>query len=200
LDGSVGVAAVELYSFNGGSQINFSTAASNTTPANRMTILNNGNIGMGVTNPSKKLTVAGRMSTTAIVSGNLIAGNIYSNISTSPSYILITDLNEVAGFSMSGKVNAASYTCWNISDIWIEKDYSSTTARAGIVGSYKSGCDFSIVDISYGAGRYVALRFTSNPEIDVMFTGYRLADLYQSDGTATVATSGVTVNGTYASY
>jgi hypothetical protein len=159
-----------------------------------------GNVGIGVTNPSKKLTVAGRMSTTAIVSGNLIAGNIYSNISTSPSYILITDLNEVAGFSMSGKVNAASYTCWNISDIWIEKDYSSTTARAGIVGSYKSGCDFSIVDISYGAGRYVALRFTSNPEIDVMFTGYRLADLYQSDGTATVVTSGVTVNGTYASY
>jgi hypothetical protein len=175
-------------------------AYSDFTQGNHFNITTGGNVGLGVTNPSKKLTVAGRMSTTAIVSGNLIAGNIYSNISTSPSYILITDLNEVAGFSMSGKVNAASYTCWNISDIWIEKDYSSTTARAGIVGSYKSGCDFSIVDISYGAGRYVALRFTSNPEIDVMFTGYRLADLYQSDGTATVATSGVTVNGTYASY
>jgi hypothetical protein len=174
----------------------------NETAGNQpFTITSGGNVGIGVTNPSKKLTVAGRMSTTAIVSSNLIAGSIYSNISTSPSYILITDLNEVAGFSMSGKVNAASYTCWNISDIWIEKDYSSTTARAGIVGSYKAGgCDFSIVDISYGAGRYVALRFTSNPEIDVMFIGYRLADLYQSDGTATVVTSGVTVNGTYASY
>jgi hypothetical protein len=173
----------------------------NETAGNQpFTITSSGNVGIGATNPSKKLTVDGRMSTSAIVSGNLIAGNIYTNISTSPSYILITDLNNTAGFSMSGKVNAASYTCWNISDIWIEKDYSSTTARAGIVGSYKSGCDFSIVDISYGAGRYVALRFTSNPEIDVMFTGYRLADLYQSDGTATVATSGVTVNGTYASY
>ena len=164
------------------------------------TISTNGNVGLGVTNPSKTLTVAGRMSTSAIVSGNLIAGNIYTNISTAPSYILICDLNNAAGFSMSGKVNAASYTCWNISDIWIKKDYSSITAAAGITGAYKSGCDFSIVDISYGAGRYIALRFTSNPEIDVMFTGYRLNELYQSDGTAMVVTSGVTVNGTYASY
>jgi hypothetical protein len=174
----------------------------NETAGNQpFTITSGGNVGIGVTDPSKKLTVAGRMSTTAIVSSNLIAGSIYTNISTSPSYILIVDLNVSAGFSLVGKVNAASYTCWNISDIWIEKDYSSLTARAGIVGSYKAGgCDFSIVDISYGAGRYVALRFTSNPEIDVMFVGYRLADLYQSDGTATVVTSGVTVNGTYASY
>ena len=165
------------------------------------TIQTNGNIGVNTSTPTKKFEVNGRMGATATVSNSLIAGNIYSNIPTSPSYILITNLNETAGFSMSGKVNAVSYTCWNISDIWIEKDYSSTVARAGITGSYKAGgCDFSIVDINYGAGRYVALRFTSNPEINVMFIGYRLADLFQSDGTATVVTSGVSVNSTLASY
>ena len=159
-----------------------------------------GNVGIGVLNPSKKLEVNGRMSTTAIVSGNLVAGNIYSNISTSPSFIIICNLNNAAGFSLSGKINAASYTCWNVSDVYIRKDYSALTGTAVITGVAKSGCDFSVVDISYNGDRFIALRFTGNPEIDVMWTGYRLAELFQSDGTATVLTSGVSVNSTYASY
>jgi hypothetical protein len=159
-----------------------------------------GNVGIGVTNPLKKLEVNGRMSTTAIVSGNLVAGNIYSNISTSPSFIIICNLNNAAGFSLSGKINAASYTCWNVSDVYIRKDYSALTGVAVITGVAKSGCDFSVVDISYNGDRFIALRFTGNPEIDVMWTGYRLAELFQSDGTATVLTSGVSVNSTYASY
>lgn len=158
-----------------------------------------GNVGIGVVNPLKKLEVNGRMSTTAVVSGNIIVGNIASNIATSPSFILIVDLNDAAGFSLSGKVNAASYTCWNISDIWIKKDYSATTSAAGITGAYKSGCDFSIVDCNYGGGRYIALRFTSNPEIDVMFTGYRLNSMFNADGSAQVVT-GATVNSTLATY
>lgn len=139
------------------------------------------------------------MSATAIVSGNIIAGNIASNIATSPSFILICDLNNSAGFSMSGKVNAASYTCWNVSDIYIRKDYSATTGAAVITGVSKSGCDFSIVDINYGGDRFIALRFTGNPEIDLMCTGYRLNSVFNSDGTANVVT-GATVNSTYASY
>lgn len=159
-----------------------------------------GNVGIGVLNPSKKLEVNGKIGSPAIVSNSIIAGNIYTNISTSPSYILLCDLNNAAGFSLSGKVNAASYTCWNISDIWIYKNYSSTNGSGGISGQYKSGCDFSIVDINYGSDRFIALRFTSNPEINVMFTGYRLSSLFASDGTATVVTSGVSINTTYASY
>jgi hypothetical protein len=170
-----------------------------------------GSMGVGTSNPQYTLDVNGSgrfvgalyanntIYGTRIIGGNLIAGNMASNMPTSPSYILILDINDIAGFSMSGKVNAASYTCWNISDIWIEKDYSSTTVRAGIEGKYKSGCDFSIVDISYGAGRYIAFRFTSNPEVDVLLTGYRLTNQV-SGGSFQVITSGVTVNGTYASY
>jgi hypothetical protein len=49
----------------------------NETAGNQpFTITSSGNVGIGVTDPSKKLTVAGRMSTTAIVSSNLIAGSI----------------------------------------------------------------------------------------------------------------------------
>jgi len=165
----------------------------------KFAIDSSGNVGIGTYSPTKLLEVNGRMYTTAIVSGNILAGNISSNIASSPSFILICDLNNSAGFSMSGKINAASYTCWNISDIWIKKDYSSTNAAAGITGAYKSGCDFSIVDCSYSGGRYIALRFTGNPEIDVMCTGYRLNALFAASGEATVVT-GATVNSTLASY
>ena len=158
------------------------------------------NAGTGAITTSSNLSINGRLyGAYGIISSNFIAGNIASNMPSSPAYILILDLNDIAGFSMSGKVNAASYTCWNISDIWVEKDYSSMVARAGIEGKYKSGCDFSIVDISYGAGRYIAFRFTSNPEIDVMLTGYRLTNQV-SGGAFQVVTSGVSVNSTYASY
>jgi hypothetical protein len=50
LDGSFGVGAIELVSFNGGSQINFATAGSNTTPTERMRITSGGNLLVGTTN------------------------------------------------------------------------------------------------------------------------------------------------------
>jgi hypothetical protein len=170
-----------------------------------------GSMGVGTNNPQYTLDVNGsgrfvgnlyannKLYTTTVIGANLVAGNISSNMPSAPAYILIVDLNNIAGFSLSGKVNAASYTCWNISDIWIQKNYSSTTASAGIEGKYKSGCDFSIVNINYGAGNYIALRFTSNPEIDVLWTGFRLTDQV-SGGAFQVITSGVTVNSTYATY
>ena len=140
-----------------------------------------------------------KLNTNVIIGGNLIVGNIASNMPSAPAYILLVDLNNAAGFSLSGKVNAASYTCWNVSDVYIRKDYSSLSGQAVITGVAKSGCDFSVVDITYNSGRYIALRFTSNPEIDVLWTGYRLTDQL-SNGAFQVITSGVTVNSTYASY
>jgi len=140
-----------------------------------------------------------KLNTNVIIGSNLVAGNISSNMPSAPAYILLCDLNVAAGFSLVGKVNAASYTCWNVSDVYIRKDYSSLSGQAVITGIAKSGCDFSVVDITYNSGRYIALRFTSNPEIDVLWSGYRLTDQV-SNGSFQVITSGVTVNSTYASY
>jgi hypothetical protein len=170
-----------------------------------------GSMGVGTNNPQYTLDVNGTgrfvgklyansaLYTSRIIGGNLVAGNIASNMPSSPAYILLCDLNVAAGFSLSGKVNAASYTSWNVSDVYIRKDYSSLSGQAVITGVAKSGCDFSVVDITYNSGRYIALRFTSNPEIDVLWTGYRLTDQV-SNGEFQVITSGVTVNSTYASY
>ena len=159
-----------------------------------------GKVGIGVTNPTKLFEVNGRMATSATVSTNLIAGNIASNMPSSPAYIPIFNLAEAAGMSLVGFVNAASYTCFNISQIYIKKEYSGTGITAGITGLYKLSCDFSIVNITYSGVTYVALRFTSNPEIDVMWTGYLLNYAFNSDGSAQVWTSGVTLNSTYATY
>jgi hypothetical protein len=167
---------------------------------NFFTITTAGRVGIGTTTPTKTLEVSGRMSTSAIVSGNLIAGNISTNISGT-YYMLICDLNNAAGFSLSGKINAASYTVWNITDLYIRKNYDATTGVAVVNGTAKSGCDMAVVDISYSGGRYIAIKFNGNPEIDVLWTGYRLNELFASDGTATlISTSGVTENSTYASY
>ena len=59
LDGAFGVAAIELNSFDGGSQILFSTINSNTTPTERMRITSGGNVGIGTSSPTETLTLAG---------------------------------------------------------------------------------------------------------------------------------------------
>jgi hypothetical protein len=174
------------------------------TPSERLTILNNGNMGVSVTSPASKLHVGGNIKYSGrIFSSQAIVGNISSNLTgaAAPSYILVYDLNETAGWSLVGHCNAASWTCWNISQIYIQKNYSSTAASAGITGLYKSGCNMTIVDLSYGGGRYIAIGYTSNPEIDVVWTGYNLTNQFTSDGQATVvAGASVTVNATLATY
>lgn len=169
------------------------------------TIKASGNTGVGITSPLVKLDVDGNIKNTArVFSGNAVTGNIAPNLDSAftRNYILICDLNDIAGFSLSGFMNAASYTCWNISSFYIMKNYSATTATAGITGQFKAGgCDMNIVDLSYGGGRYIAIGYTSNPEIDVIWTGYRLTHMLNSDGSAQVVRqSFVTVNSTLASY
>tara|TARA_R110001606_G_C15056125_1_gene614169 strand:- start:47 stop:541 length:495 start_codon:yes stop_codon:yes gene_type:complete len=164
-----------------------------------MTFLPSGNVGIGVTSPGAELHVVGRVKTTRIVSSNIILGNIRSNV-VGTAYMLLVDLNITAGFSLAGKVNAASYTTWNVSDIYVRKNYNATTGYATITGISKSGSTLSVVDISHSSGRFIALKLTGDPEVDVMWAGYRLDDLFQGSGEVTTLTSGVTENSVYASY
>jgi hypothetical protein len=164
-----------------------------------------GNVGINQTQPQSKLDVNGSIKNGGrVYSGNSVIGNIATNLdgSFTRSYLLICDLNDIAGFSLNGFMNAASYTCWNMSSFYIMKNYSSTTCTAGITGQYKAGgCDMNIVDLSYGGGRYIAIGYTSNPEIDVVWTGYRLLHMLNADGSAQVIRQAyVTVNSTLATY
>ena len=164
-----------------------------------MTFLPSGNVGIGTTSPGAELQVVGRVKTTRIVSSNIILGNIRSNV-VGTAYMLLVDLNVTAGFSLAGKVNAASYTTWNVSDIYVRKNYNATTGYATITGISKSGSTLSVVDISHSSGRFIALKLTGDPEVDVMWAGYRLDALFQGSGEVTTLTSGVTENSVYASY
>jgi hypothetical protein len=141
--------------------------------------------------------------TTRVFSGNSYVGNLSPNLNTAytRNYLLVCDLNNAAGFSLNGHMNAASYTCWNMSSFWIMKNYSSTNGSAGITGMYKSGCDMNIVDLNYAGGRYIAIGYTSNPEINGSWIGYRVNHMLNADGSAIVVPdSSVSINATYASY
>jgi len=162
-------------------------------------VIINNKLGIGTTLPDGVLHVIGKVNTNRIVSGNLIMGNIRSNLTTT-TYLLLVDLNVSAGFSLVGELNAASYTTYNVSRIYVRKNYNATTGTAVITGIAKSGSNLSVVDISHSSGRFIAIKLTGDPEIDVMWTGYRLNGQFNSDGTIKILTSGVTENSVYASY
>ena len=181
------------------SGLNVAFRAGTPTPAEVMRIASNGNVGIGTTSPDGALHVVGKINTTRIISSNLILGNIRSNLTTT-TYLLLVDLNVSGGFSLVGELNAASYTTYNVSRIYVRKNYNATTGVAVITGIAKSGSNLSVVDISHSSGRFIAIKLTGDPEIDVMWTGYRLNDQFNSDGTIKILTSGVTENSVYASY
>jgi hypothetical protein len=175
-----------------------------TNSTTAMTITSDRKVGINTTSPQYLFNVAGgRANLPYICSNQFIAGQISGNLNAvnSPNFILLFNMTDnPAGWSCSGTVNAAAWDCWNISTMWIRKLNGGTTANAGITGLYKSGCDFAICDITYNSKRWLAFRFTSNPEIDVMLTGYGLNTEFSSDGSAQVVYSGVTVNSLLASY
>lgn len=170
----------------------------------RMRITSDGKVGINTGSPQYLFAVAGgRANLPYICSNQFIAGQISGNLTAAnaPNYILMFNMtDDQAGWSCAGTINAAAWDCWNISTIWVRKLNASTTVNAGITGLYKSGCDFAICDITYIGKRWIAFRFTSNPEIDVMLTGYGLNTQFNSDGSAQVVYSGVSVNSILASY
>jgi hypothetical protein len=176
----------------------------NTTNAERMRITSDGRVGINTTTPQYLFNVSGgRANLPFVCSNQFIAGQITGNLNAvvSPNFILLFNMTDnPAGWSCSGTVNAAAWDCWNISTMWIRKLNGGFTVNAGITGLYKSGCDFAICDITYNGKRWLAFRFTSNPEINVMLTGFGLNSTFNSDGSAQVVSSGVSINSTLASY
>jgi hypothetical protein len=138
----------------------------------------------------------------AIISNNYVTGNISSNLNGSQTWFLLAE-NENAspGYMMQGSVMAGSYTAWSMFNIWIRKVYTTDTVVASITGLTRDGSfTVEVQRVTYGGTKYIALYFSgSNPEIDVLWTGYRLDSLVTNNEFLKV-TSGVTVVSTVASY
>jgi len=85
-DGSNGVANVVMETSSGGSAIAFGTAATAGLPAERMRIMGNGYVGIGVTNPGNRLQVSGNIYSTDTVFGRNIKPEAWASITAgSPS-------------------------------------------------------------------------------------------------------------------
>jgi len=95
-----------------------------------------------------------------------------------------------------GTVVCASWTCWNVTDVYIRKSYASTAVAATVTGVSKGGGqDMAIVDVNYGGVRYLAFKFSGgNGEIDMNLTGFQLSSYL------TYVSSVTSENSTIASY
>jgi len=160
-----------------------------------------GNVMIGTTTDNGyKLQVNGNVNAnglyinTGTFSSGSVAGRISSNVSGT-TYCLLARLDQDAGWIARGTVVCASWTVWNVSDVYIRKAYASSSVTASITGVSKSGQDFAIVDINYSGARYLAFKFSGgNGEVDVNLTGFGLSSYLN------MVTSGVTENSTLASY
>ena len=181
---------------------------SNGTTDVRMIVTTTGNVGIGLTNPSYKLHINGTAyaSTlqssdvvnvgTSVRGGGVLHGNISSNITGNLGYVLLARLDVDSGWICRGTVICASWTCHNVTDVYIRKLYASTTVDTTVTGVSKGGGqDMAVVDVTYSGNRYVAFRFSGgNGEIDVNLTGFGLASYLN------VVSSVTSVNSVLASY
>lgn len=164
-----------------------------------MWLQNDGNVGVGTTSPSQKLDVNGSVrvpSTGAFRGSGVFHGNVNSNIGGNLGYVLLCRLDIDGGWIARGTIVCASWTCWNVTDVYLRKAYASTAVTATVTGVSKGGGqDMSVVDCNYGGYRYLALKFSGgNGEIDINLTGFGV------DSYMTYLSSVTSENSTLASY
>lgn len=143
-----------------------------TTPTKRMTILANGNIGVGTASPTFNLEIAGETKTTALTVGNINASSV-----TNPSYVYCE--------KTSGNVvicNNASFT----GNIKIGNDTNLT----GNVNLYGADCNL------YGSNWKAVTQATSDNSTKIATTAYVKNNITALDTTyiKTNATGDQTMN------
>ena len=163
-------------------------------------------IGSSTAAPGNGLRVEGSIKgVTGFASQEMIAGYVASNYSGT-RYWLLQNMSSVAGsiqaFNCQGDLVAASYSVWNNSRIFIRRTYAAYTLTGSITGIAASGVTVSIVDISYGGDRYIAIKFAGgDPGIAANLTGYLMDQMYVNGVPTFVnGTAGVTENVVVASY
>jgi len=166
LDGAFGIAAIELYSFNGGSQLNFSTAASNTTPTERMRITSAGKVGIQNSSPQGRLEVG-------IVNNNTTAGGHFFSSFQIPVNTWYTVFNAPS----NGQWNAITEFTWTSAGdfnrsgaAYMRWAYEAGAATLGVVYTLfnnsqnatatfrKSGVEIQIYITGGAADYYVQVR------------------------------------------
>ena len=139
-----------------------------------------------------------------IVSTNLIMGFVANNYSGTRYWVLHNMTgNPASAFNCMGDVHASSYTTWNLSNLWIRREYNTYNVYGGITGVIKNAVTVSIVDISYSSSRYVAIKFAGgDPGIEANLVGYLMNQMYTNgtDAFFINGTSGVTENAVIVSY
>jgi hypothetical protein len=166
---------------------------------NILNVLASGNVGINTSTPSYALEVNGSIrvsSTNAFRGSGVFHGNVNSNIGGNLGYVLLCRLDVDSGWIARGTIVCASWTCWNVTDIYLRKAYASTSVTATVTGVAKGGGqDMAVIDCNYGGSRYLALKFSGgNGEIDVNLTGFGI-DTYM-----TYVSSITSENSTLASY
>ena len=205
-------ASIEVYLKTGatticsGGSANLVFATGSVTERARFTA-SNGSMSIGTTSsgPSAGLRVSGGINPErGIVNTNIIAGFVSLNYSGTRYWLLHNMTgNPATAFNCMGDVHASSYTAWNLSNLWIRREYNTYNVYGGITGVIKSGTTVSIVDISYSSSRYVAIKFAGgDPGIEANLIGYLLDQMYTNgtDASFINGTSGVTENAVIASY
>jgi hypothetical protein len=139
------------------------------TVADRLTILETGNVGIGVTGPSAKLDVAGTIQgTTGIFSGGVSASNV-----------LVTGNRPIEVDSYNGNVYFTTPSSGGWSQGFGYKDYTGSTGMCGF-GTLGNGATVSYQWIGEAWNNY-SLRI--DPETDLLYFGKYGDSTMKVDGT-----------------